>query len=118
MHINMEVHMNTLIRPNTVKLISKLLAPWTDEGIISVAEQKEILSQLKHLAEKGENKPSIMPRLIDQKEAAGMLGIGISNFKKLEKENYFPFKRRMVGSAVRYRNTDIIDYVLSTNCGH
>ena len=54
-----------------------------------------------------------MPKLIDQKEAAEMLGIGFSNFKKLEKSNAFPCKRRMVGTSVRYRNTDIIKFILS-----
>ena len=56
-------------------------------------------------------KPVIVPKLIDQKEAAEMLGIGHSNFKRLESEGAFPFQRKMVGSAVRYRNTDIIDYI-------
>ena len=44
---------------------------------------------------------------------ADMLGISLSNFKKLEAEGAFPFKRRMVGSAVRYRNTDIVKFILS-----
>ena len=43
-----------------------------------------------------------------------MLGISHSNFKKLEAEGTFPFKRKMVGSAVRYRNTDVIDYIVSS----
>ena len=43
-----------------------------------------------------------------------MLGISHSNFKKLEAEGAFPFKRKMVGSAVRYRNTDVIDYIISS----
>lgn len=43
-----------------------------------------------------------------------MLGISHSNFKKLEAEGAFPFKRRMVGSAVRYKNTDILDFILAS----
>jgi len=42
-----------------------------------------------------------------------MLGIGYSNFKKLEAEGAFPFQRKMVGSSVRYRNIDVIDYICS-----
>ena len=56
--------------------------------------------------------PPITPKLIDQREAAEMLGLGLSNFKKLEKENAFPFKRRMVGSSVRYRNLDVLRYIM------
>jgi len=103
------------IRPKTVKLIGTLLRPWVEEGIVSVIEQKEILSQLKHISEKGDLMPAIIPKLIDQKEAGEMLGIGLSNFKKLEKEGSFSFQRRMVGSAVRYRNTDIIKYIMDAH---
>ena len=57
--------------------------------------------------------PAIVPKLIDQTEAATMLGISLANFKKLEREDAFPFKRRMVGSAVRYRNTDVIAFIMA-----
>ena len=64
--------------------------------------------------EHGTLKPAIVPKLIDQKSAAELLGIGLSNFKRLEAEGAFSFKRKMVGSSVRYRNTDVIDYIYST----
>ena len=101
------------IRPKTIKLIGQLLRPWINEGIVSVHEEREIISNLKHISEKGNLLPVIIPKLIDQKEAGEMLGIGLSNFKKLEREGSFSFKRRMVGSAVRYRNTDIVKYIMS-----
>ncbi len=101
------------IRPKTAKLIARLIKPWVDEGIIFISEEQEVNTTLKHLAAKGNLPPAVLPKLIDQREAAKMLGLGLSNFKKLEKEDLFPFKRRMVGSAVRYRNTDIIRYILS-----
>jgi predicted DNA-binding transcriptional regulator AlpA len=101
------------LRPRTVKLISRLMRPLVEEGIILVSEEQTMLSNLRHLADKGSLAPAVTPRLIDQKEAAEMLGLGHSNFKKLEKEGEFPFSRRMVGSAVRYRNTDIISYIMS-----
>jgi len=78
-----------------------------------VSEEKEIVSNLKYLAEKKTLMPTIIPRLIDQKEAAAMLGLGLSNFKKLEKENAFPFPRKMIGSSVRYRNLDVVKYVMA-----
>jgi predicted DNA-binding transcriptional regulator AlpA len=89
------------------------MRPLVDEGIILVSEEQAINSNLKHLSAKGTLMPSITPKLIDQKEAAEMLGLGFSNFKKLEKEGAFPFTRKMVGSAVRYRNTDIVKYIMA-----
>jgi predicted DNA-binding transcriptional regulator AlpA len=105
--------MNTSIRPDTVKLISKLLSPWTDEGILSVPEKREVIAQLRYLSEKGVERPCVIPKLIDQTEAATILGIGLSNFKKLEKAGQFPFKRKMVGTSVRYRNTDIVQFLMT-----
>ena len=105
--------MNT-IRLKTVKLLSRFIKPLAEEGLLTVLEMNEIISQLKHLAEKGTLIPAVMPKLIDQSEAANMLGIGLSNFKKLEKENAFDFTRKMVGSAVRYRNTDIISFIMAS----
>ena len=104
--------MNTnKLRPRIVKLISRLLKPLTEEGVILVSEEQTIISNLKHLAEKGDMLPVIVPKLVDQVEAARMLSVSHSNFKKLERENSFTFRLRMVGSAIRYRNTDIIKFI-------
>ena len=46
-------------------------------------------------------------------EAAQMLGVSLANFKKQEPQ--LPFKRKMVGHAVRFRNTDIIHYILAND---
>ena len=105
--------MNQLIRHQTVKLISKLIHPLTESNLISVPEYREIVAQLKHLAERGTPLPTVVPRLIDQTGAAEMLGISLANFKRLERENYFPFKRKMVGTSVRYHNTAIVRYMLA-----
>ena len=102
------------IRPKTVKLIARLIRPLTEENLIYVSEEKEIIINLKHLAEKGELMPTITPKLIDMREAAEMLGLGLSNFKKIEKEGAFPFKRRMLGSSVRYLNVSIIEYIINS----
>ena len=109
----MILKMNTTIRLKTVKLIARFIRPLAEEGLITVPEQNKILVNLKHLAEKGETMPMVPPKLIDQLEAAEMLGLGHSNFKKLEKEGSFPFKRKMVGSSVRYRNLDILKYMMT-----
>ena len=85
------------------------MRPLAEDGIIPLPEYHEAISQLTSLAEHGIPKPTVVPKLIDQREAAEMLGIGLSNFKKLEGEGAFPFKRKMVGSSVRYRNMGILD---------
>ena len=38
------------IRPQTVTLLGKFIRPLVDAGIVTVAEQREILANLKHLA--------------------------------------------------------------------
>ena len=105
--------MQTTIRPRTVTLLGKFIKPLTDEGLITVAEHREIISNLKHLATAGSLMPPITPRLISQEEAAKMLGIGYSNFKKLEREGKIIFQRRMVGSSVRYRNLDVLKFIMA-----
>jgi predicted DNA-binding transcriptional regulator AlpA len=105
--------METIIRLRTVSLIGKLLRPLADAGLIMIPELREILANLKHLAEKGTLMPLVAPRLINQQEAADMLGVSLSNFKKLEREGAFSFKRRMVGSSVRYRNLDVLKFIMA-----
>ncbi len=104
-----------VIRPKTVKLVGKLLAPLSDEGVIRVNEEREIMANLKHLAKHGSPVPPISPKLIDQRGAAEMLGIGLSAFKVHEKNGVFGkhFKRRMVGSSVRYRNLDVLRFIMA-----
>ena len=101
------------IRPQTIILIGKLLHPLTESNLIPFPEYREIIAQLKNLAAKGEPLPDFVPKLIDMNEAAQMLGISLANFKK--QEPLLPFKRKMVGHAVRYRNTDIIRYILAND---
>lgn len=101
------------IRLRTVSLVSKLLKPWVDEGIVSVAESREITSNLKHLAERGAILPAMTPKLLTQEEAAEMLGISKSNLKKMEAEGKLPIRRKLVGTSVRYRNTEILEFMLT-----
>lgn len=101
------------ITARTVRIVKRIMRPVAEEGLIPLPEFNEMISQLTSLAEHGTVKPAITPRLVDQHEAAEMLGVSYSNFKKLEGEGAFPFKRKMVGSSVRYRNTDIVAFILS-----
>ncbi len=101
------------VRNTTVKLIGRILQPISETGTITYPELNEIMSNLRNLAQKGELLPDVIPKLIDQRDAAQMLGISFAYFRNLEREGFFPFKRRMVGTAVRYYNTDIQKYILS-----
>jgi predicted DNA-binding transcriptional regulator AlpA len=91
------------------------MKPLVEEGIILVSEEQIVISNLRNLANKGRLMPPVVPKLVSQREAAEMLGLGYSNFKKLEKEETFPFHRRMVGSSVRYRNIDTVEYIMADN---
>ena len=87
--------------------------PLTESNLIPVPEYREIIAQLKYLADHGTLLPTVIPKLVDQAEAAEILGISLANFKRLEREGFFPFKRKMVGTSVRYRNTDLTRYILA-----
>ena len=60
------------------------MRPVAEEGIISLPEYNEAISQLTSLAEHGVPKAVVTPKLLDQREVAEMLNISHSNFKKLE----------------------------------
>ncbi|MBR5627308.1 MAG: hypothetical protein IKW74_06785 [Thermoguttaceae bacterium] len=100
-----------IIRNQTVNLISKILHPLTESNLIPFPEYREIVAQLRNIANKGEPLPVVVPKLVTMEEAASMLGISLANFKK--QEPYLPFKRKYVGHGIRYRNTDVIRFILA-----
>ena len=102
---------STHLRPKTVTLISTLIQPWIKEGIISQIEANYVISNLKSLVKRNELQSIIHPKLLTQQDVSDMLSLGLSNFKKLEKDGVFPFKRKMIGGSVRYYNLDVIDFV-------
>jgi len=102
------------LRHKTVKLLGSLMRPLVNEDVILVSEEKTILQNLRHLAQKDCLAPVVTPRLIDRNAAAEMLSISVANFKRIEKDGGFSFSKKIVGNgAVRYRNVDVIDYILS-----
>jgi len=105
---------NQILLPRTVKLLQRLMQPWIEIGYISNLEANHITSNLKHLIRHNELIPSIKPRLLTQPEVADLLGLSLSNFKTLEKNNAFPFKRKTIGGSVRYNNVSVIEYIMST----
>jgi len=109
---------NQFLRPRTVKLLRRLMQPWIEIGYIANIEANHIVSNLNHLIRHNELVPAIAPRLLSQPEVAEMLGLSLSNFKTLEKNNAFPFKRRMIGGSVRYSNVSVIEYIMATDKAH
>ena len=99
------------LRLQTVHLTCRLLAQLLDSGLVTSGELSIIRRNLTALAKTGELAPVIPPRLITGPEAAEMLSVSYSQFRALEKEGAFPFRRRMIGGkTVRYLNKDILDY--------
>ena len=94
------------IRHQTAKLIGKLLHPLTESNLIPVPEYREIIAQLKYLADHGTLLPTVIPKLVDQAEAAEILGISLANFKRLEREGFFPHRK---GFDVPKRNREFIE---------
>ena len=106
------INANNRIRPMTAKLVSRLAAALLDSGTVSQSEYDVIRRNLNSLAKTGELVLPIAPKLLTPQEVAELLAISYSQFRALEKENVFPFKRVMIGSkTVRYRNTDVIRYI-------
>ena len=102
-----------IIRPSAMPAIRKMLQIYMEHGIVTVDEYNTIVSELGYIAKHGERKPAVTPRLVTPQEAAEMLSISYSQFRALEKEGTFPFRRRMIGGkTVRYLNTEILDYML------
>ena len=104
------------LRHRTIKLLGRLMRPLVEEDVILASEENTIIHNLRHLAKTDSLAPLVTPRLIDRNEAAAMLSISLANFKRIEKDGGFSdsFRKRIVGNgAVRYRNTDIIAYILS-----
>ena len=100
------------LKMQTVKLIARLLSPLMYCGTISNKEYDTIVTNLSYVAKHGKPIPAIIPKLITAQEAAEMLSICYSQFRALEKEGAFPFKRRSVGNkTVRYKNTEIIEHM-------
>jgi hypothetical protein len=100
------------IRVRTVSLIARIIKPWVDEGIVTVAENREILANIRHLSQRGMLIPAMQPKFLNQQEVADMLSISLSSFKKQERAGDIQIPRRMVGTSVRYLNTDVLEFMM------
>ena len=110
--MNNQGNKSVRIRPATAHLTCRLLAPLLDSGLVLSSEYDIIKRNLHALSKTGELAQPIESKLLTPQEVAELLAISYSQFRALEKENVFPFKRMMIGSkTVRYRNTDVIKYI-------
>ena len=113
MSINATDNQRVRIRPATARLVYRLLVPLLDSGLVTVSELKAIRISLSALSKTDNLSSLVAPRLIRPQEAAEMLGISYSQFRTLEREGVFPFKRRVIGGkTVRYLNVEVLDYMM------
>ena len=100
------------LRPQTARLVCRLASVLLDSGTITGEEYNIISRNLHALAKTGELAPAIAPKLLTPQEVSELLSISYSQLRLLEKEGAFPVSRKLVGNkTVRYRNTDIYDYI-------
>ena len=108
-----QIENRIFLRVSTVQMLCRLMAVLIDTGVASVGEYGVVKKNLTALAKTGKIAPVVAPKLLTGQEAAEMLNVSYSQFRQLEKEGVFPFKRRMIGGkTVRFLNTDILDYML------
>ena len=101
-----------IVRPDTVKLIMRLVAPLLGTGLVTNTEYSEISKSLAHLAKKGEEMPLIPPKLLTGPQAAEVLGISFSQFRTLLREGELPISRRVVGGRnIRFLNWELFAYI-------
>ena len=106
------INANNRIKPMSAKMISRLAAVLLDSGSLTQYEYDVIRRNLNSLAKTGELALPIESKMLTPQEVAELLAISYSQFRALEKEDVFPFKRVMIGSkTVRYRNSDVIKYI-------
>ena len=106
------INANNRIKPMTAQMISRLAAVLLDSGSLTQYEYDVIRRNLNSLAKTGELALPIESKMLTPQEVAELLAISYSQFRALEKEDVFPFKRVMIGSkTVRYRNSDVIKYI-------
>ena len=100
-------------RESTVKFLRRMLCPLMETGVLSRDEFNLMFMYLTSLAKNGKPPAEVQPKLIRGPEAAELLAISYAEFRKLEAEGVFPFKRRAFGKNVRYFYPDIVEFMRS-----
>ena len=82
----------------TVRMFKRIMRPIAEEGIISLPEYHEAISQLTSLAEHGRLKPVIVPKLIDQSGPPAELVVCTSPIRAY-------YRHAPIGGAEWFRQT-------------
>ena len=104
-------NVSNYIRLNPVRWLGQHLAVDLDIGVLTIGEYDLIMRTMRELSKKGAPVLPEKPRFLKMDEVASMLAISKSQFRAMKAEESFPFKRKMVGSSVRYLNLDVIRYM-------
>lgn len=99
-------------REATVKLLRRILSPLLEIGVISRDEFNLLFIYISSLAQKGVPPEPIPRKMVKGQEAAKLLSISYSEFRKLESAGVFPFRRRTIGNNVRYYYPEIVEFML------
>ncbi len=99
--------MNIKINRSTINLIARLLRVFVDTDLVEQKESLEIVRQLKSLSERNAFCPIEPNRLIDRKELSGLIGISVSNIKRMESTGDLSIPIKKVGSSIRYNLHDV-----------
>ena len=93
------------ISMTTVRFFKRIMRPIAEEGIISLPEYNEAISQLTSLAEHGVPKPVVTPKLLDQREVAEMLNISRGSFPVQKKNG------RLSSAIPQYRCSELHQFL-------
>ena len=102
--------MNT-IKLSTVKLIQRILNPISEAGTIPYPELKALITEMTAIAKTGERTPQEPNRLMKMEEVAERLGLGLSTFKRLEKDGEITIPRRKLGNSIRYQLHHVLEFI-------
>jgi predicted DNA-binding transcriptional regulator AlpA len=102
---------NETFRESTARLLRRIHTPLLEHGVISRDEFELMHTYISSLVKRGTPPPTVTPKLIRAPEVAELLDISYAEFRKLDKEGFFPFKRRSIGKSVRYFYPDIVKYM-------
>ena len=102
---------NKTFRESTARFLRRLHTPLLEQGVMTRDEFDLMHTYLSSLAKKGIPPPDVPQKMIRAPEVAELLDISYAEFRKLDKDGFFPFKRRTIGKSVRYFYPDVVKYM-------
>lgn len=102
---------NKTFRESTAKFLRRFHTPLLEHGLMSRDEFELMHTYISSLVKRGTPPLTVTPKLIRAPEVAELLDISYAEFRKLDKDGFFPFKRRTIGKSVRYFYPDVVKYM-------